>query len=263
MVARNMPFLPTLTADHALFLDFDGTLVNLAPQPHQIKVPVGLPPTLRALHRLLSGALAIVTGREQADVDHFLAPLTLPMASEHGAQVRWADGSSAAAQALDLSPVLLAAQALAAQHPELLIETKRASVAVHFRQAQHLELLCRETLEHAMQGVSGAELLQGKCVLEVKPAGIHKGHAIAAFMQRPPFAGRVPVFVGDDVTDEAGFAVVMALGGLAIKVGEGPSQAPYRCNTPAALRGWLSTSRTALGAHLRPRPTVAGAARQP
>lgn len=258
-----MPFLPTLTADHALFLDFDGTLTNIAAQPHQVKVPVGLPPTLQALHRLLGGALAIVTGREQADVDGFLAPLTLPMASEHGAQVRWADGSSAAAQALDLSPVLAAAQALAGQHPQLVLEAKRASVALHFRQAQHLEVLCRETLEQAMYELSGVELLHGKCVFEVKAAGIHKGHAIAAFMQRPPFAGRVPVFVGDDVTDEAGFAAVMALGGLAIKVGEGPSQAPYRCTSPAALRGWLSTSRTTLSVNLRSRPTTATAAAPP
>lgn len=241
-----MPLMPSLTANHALFLDFDGTLTDLAAQPHSVQVPVGLPPTLLALHRLLGGALAIVTGRKQSDVDGFLEPLTLPMASEHGAQYRLANGSLPAVDAPDLRTVLACAEALMAQHPELLIETKRASVALHFRQAQHLEALCRETLENAMRGVQGVELLHGKCVFEVKPAGVHKGQAIAAFMRTPPFAGRTPVFVGDDVTDEAGFASVMALGGLAIKVGEGPSQAPYRCMTPAALRGWLSATRTAL-----------------
>lgn len=242
-----MPLLPTLTANHALFLDFDGTLIDIAAQPQSVQVPVGLPPALMALHRILGGALAIVTGREQADVDAFLQPLALPMASEHGAKMRWADGSISAAHIPDLGPVLLAAQALAAQHPALLVEIKRASVALHFRQAPHLEQLCQETLAHAMRETSGVELLHGKCVLEVKPAGINKGHAIAAFMQTPPFAGRTPVFVGDDVTDEAGFAAVMAVGGIAIKVGSGASQAQYRCSTPAAVRGWLSTSRTALG----------------
>ncbi len=244
--AGNMPLMPSLTVDHALFLDFDGTLTDIAAKPDSVQVPVGLPPTLLALHRLLGGAVAIVTGRKQADVDEFLAPLALPMASEHGAQYRFSDGSRPAVDAPDLSGVLAAAQTLKAQHPGLLIETKRASVALHFRQAQHLETLCRETLEHAMRGVMGVELLHGKCVYEVKPAGIHKGQAIAAFMQTSPFAGRTPVFVGDDVTDEAGFASVIALGGLAIKVGEGPSQAQYRCMTPAALRGWLSATRTAL-----------------
>ena len=241
-----MPLMPLLTTDHALFLDFDGTLADIAAKPESVHVPVGLPPTLLALHRLLGGALAIVTGRQQGDVDGFLAPLALPMASEHGAQCRFADGSQPGIDAPDLSHVLAAAEALQAQHPKLLVETKRASVALHFRQAQHLEHLCRETLEHAMRGVNGVELMQGKCVYEVKPAGINKGHAIAAFMQRPPFAGRAPVFAGDDVTDEAGFATVLALGGWAIKVGEGPSQAPYRCASPAALRGWLSASRTTL-----------------
>lgn len=241
-----MPLMPALTANHALFLDFDGTLTDLAAQPHSVQVPVGLPPTLLALHRLLGGALAIITGRKQADIDEFLVPLTLPMASEHGAQYRLADGSQPAVDPPDLRTVVAAAEALVAQHPELLVETKRASVALHFRQAQHLETLCRETLQRAMCSVSGVELLHGKCVFEVKPSGVNKGQAIAAFMQTRPFAGRTPVFVGDDVTDEAGFASVIALGGLAIKVGEGPSQAQFRCTTPAALRGWLSATRTAL-----------------
>jgi trehalose 6-phosphate phosphatase len=209
-------------------------------------VPSGLAPTLSALHRLLGGALAIVTGRREADVDGFLDPLVLPMASEHGAQYRFSDGSRPAVDPPDLAPVLAAAQHLAERHPELLVEVKRASVALHFRQAPHLGAQCHQTLELAMAGLQGLELLSGKCVYEVKPAGIHKGQAISAFMRQAPFAGRTPVFVGDDVTDEAGFASVMALGGLAIKVGEGPTNAPYRCMTPAALRGWLSASRTAL-----------------
>lgn len=241
-----MPLMPSLTHSHALFLDFDGTLTDIAAKPHAVRVPAGLAPNLAALHRLLGGAVAIVTGRTESDIDGFLAPLRLPLASEHGAQYRFDDGRHAAIEVPELGQVLQAAESLAAQHPALLVEIKRASVALHFRQAQHLESLCREALVQAMVGLQGLELLSGKCVYEVKPAGIHKGQAIAAFMREPPFAGRTPIFIGDDVTDEAGFATTMALGGLAIKVGEGPTRAQYRCMTPAALRGWLSASRTAL-----------------
>ncbi|MGP1630232.1 MAG: trehalose-phosphatase [Giesbergeria sp.] len=241
-----MLLMPLLTTSHALFLDFDGTLTDIAPKPDAVHIPAGLTPTLAALQRLLGGALAIVTGRRERDIDGFLAPLTLPLASEHGAQYRFDDGRHPAIDVPEFGPVLQAAEQLALQHPALLVEVKRASVALHFRQAAHLESLCRETLERAMAGLPGLELLSGKCLYEVKPAGIHKGQAIAAFMRELPFSGRTPVFVGDDVTDEAGFATAIALGGLAIKVGEGPTQAQYRCMTPAALRGWLSASRTAL-----------------
>lgn len=241
-----MPLMPSLTSSHALFLDFDGTLTDIAAKPHAVRVPTGLVPTLSALHRVLGGALAIVTGRREADIDGFLNPLTLPLASEHGAQYRFGDGRRPSVDVPELGPVLQVAERLAGEHPALLVEVKRASVALHFRQAPHLAPLCREALEHAMTGLAGLELLCGKCVYEVKPAGIHKGQAIAAFMREAPFSGRTPIFVGDDVTDEAGFATVIALGGLAVKVGEGPSRAQYRCMTPAALRGWLSASRTSL-----------------
>ncbi|WP_298214024.1 trehalose-phosphatase [Acidovorax sp.] len=239
-----MQLLPTLTTANALFLDFDGTLTELAPRPEAVRVASGLVPTLLALHTHLGGALAIVTGRPESDIDGFLAPLRLPLASEHGAQYRLSDTSLPATPPPDLSHVLAAVNGLAMQHPELLIETKRASIALHYRQAQHLQALCLETIERAMQGMDGVELLRGKCVFEVKPRGVHKGQAIKDFMTQPPFAGRIPVFVGDDVTDEAGFAAVLALGGWGIKVGEGPTLAQHRCMTPAALRGWLSAART-------------------
>ncbi|MDD2176708.1 trehalose-phosphatase [Acidovorax sp. D2M1] len=241
-----MQLLPTLTTAHALFLDFDGTLTELAPRPEAVRVALGLVPTLSALHTRLGGALAIVTGRPEADIDGFLAPLRLPLASEHGAQYRLSGASVPATSRPALEPVLRAAQDLAARHPGLLVETKRVSLALHYRLAPQLESLCSETLTHAMRHVEGVELLRGKCVFEVKPRGIHKGQAIADFMTQAPFAGRTPVFIGDDVTDEAGFAAVQALGGWGIKVGEGPTMAQHRCMTSAALRGWLSSARTTL-----------------
>lgn len=239
-----MQLLPILTTAHALFLDFDGTLIELAPRPEAVRIASGLVPTLAAMQAHLGGALAIVTGRPEADIDGFLAPLRLPLASEHGAQYRLFGESLPSVATPDLTQVLHTAQALAARHAGLLVETKRASIALHYRQAPHLEAHCVLAMERAVQGLDGVELLRGKCVLEVKPRGVHKGQAIIDFMTQPPFAGRMPVFVGDDVTDEAGFAAVHALGGWGIKVGEGPTMAQHRCMTPAALRGWLSAART-------------------
>lgn len=241
-----MQLLPLLTPAHALFLDFDGTLTELAPRPEAVRIASGLVPTLSSLHTHLGGALAIVTGRPEADIDGFLAPLHLPLASEHGAQYRLTDASHPAVIPPDLDPVRQAAEAFAASHPGVLVEHKRASVALHYRLAPHLESLCHDALLNAMRHLEGVELLPGKCVFEVKPRGVHKGQAILDFMTQVPFAGRQPVFVGDDVTDEAGFAAVQSLGGWAIKVGEGPTIAQHRCMTPAALRGWLSAARTAL-----------------
>lgn len=239
-----MLLLPLLTTGHALFLDFDGTLTELAPRPEAVRVASGLVPTLAAVQAHLGGALAIVTGRPESDIDGFLAPLRLPLASEHGAQYRLFGESLPAVSPPDLTNVVHAAQALATRHPALLVEAKRSSVALHYRQAPHLEEHCLHAMERAVQGLDGVELLRGKCVLEIKPRGVHKGQAIIDFMTQPPFAGRMPVFVGDDVTDEAGFAAVQALGGWGIKVGEGPTMAQHRCMTPAALRGWLSAART-------------------
>ena len=239
-----MQLLPILTTAHALFLDFDGTLTELAPRPEAVRIASGLVPTLAAMQAHLGDALAIVTGRPEADIDGFLAPLRLPLASEHGAQYRLFGESLASVATPDLTQVLQAAQALAARHAGLLVETKRASIALHYRQAPQLEAQCLHAMERAVHGLDGVELLRGKCVLEVKPRGVHKGQAIIDFMTQPPFAGRMPVFVGDDVTDEAGFAAVQALGGWGIKVGEGPTMAQHRCMPPAALRGWLSAART-------------------
>lgn len=241
-----MQLLPNLTPVTALFLDFDGTLAELAPQPNAVRVSMGLVPTLAILQQQLGGALAIITGRREADIDHFLDPLRLPMASEHGAQYRFSDGSGTAMTAPDLSPALRAADHLISQHSGLVLEHKTSSMALHYRHAPQLEKLCRDTLTNAMEKMNGVEMLAGKYVFEVKPAGVNKGQAIAFFMSHAPFAGRTPLFAGDDVTDEAGFASVQDLGGHGIKIGEGSSHARYRCLSPASLRGWLSYARTSL-----------------
>lgn len=240
--------LPRLTRQSALFLDFDGTLVDIAPQPELVQVDGGLAALLQALFIQLGGALAIVSGRKLADLDHFLAPASLPAAAEHGALQRPAHGDVLQLAAPDLHDISRIALALQAQHAGVLAEIKSAAVALHYRQAPELEELCLNTMAEAVKRTPGVELLKGKCVLEIKPAGVSKGTAIASFMAQAPFAGRLPVFAGDDTTDESGFATVQNLGGEGIKIGEGASLAGYRCPSPADLRAWLQSSLQGLAA---------------
>ena len=237
---------PGLTPDTALFLDFDGTLVEIASQPQDVLVPSGLGRTLAALHKQLGGALALVSGRRLLDLDGFLAPLQLPAAAEHGAQRRDGQGRMSSAPATDLREVRQAAQELAAQYPALVLEQKELALSLHYRQAPELETLCLRVMRAALAGNTGLALMQGKCVIDLRPAGVSKGTAIAAFMTEAPFAGRVPVFAGDDVTDEDGFEQVLRMGGHAIKIGAGPSLARLRCHSVAAFADWLETSATSL-----------------
>ncbi len=126
-------------------------------------------------------------------------------------------------------------------HEGLLVERKHAAIALHYRLAPQLEAVCRDAMTRAIDGQPQLELMHGKFVFEVKPAGINKGVAIDAFMHEAPFAGRVPVFAGDDTTDETGFGIVQPLGGVAIKVGAGPSQALHRLDSPRELFEWLGS----------------------
>ena len=236
------PSLPPIGQQTALFLDFDGTLADLAPQPEAVQVAAGLIPTLAQLAARLDGALAIVSGRKLADLDRFLAPLQLAAAAEHGSQRRQAGGQVIHLASPDLQKVVRRAIALAWRHVGLRVEIKSATVALHYRHAPDLETLALQVMREAADSTPGVELLQGKYVLEIKPAGVSKGTAIKAFMGEAPFAGRLPLFAGDDVTDEAGFSVVQFLGGEGIKVGEGATQARHRCAAPAALRQWLQAA---------------------
>lgn len=238
--------LPRITPETALFLDFDGTLVGLAAEPELVEVPPGLTGTLAELHRRLNGALALVSGRRLLDLDGFLAPLLLPAAAEHGAQRRTADGLMVSAPPADLGQVLQAAQGLVARHPALILERKNLALSLHYRQAPELESLCLEVMREALERSEGIELMQGKCVIDLKPEGFSKGTAIAFFMTEAPFAGRLPVFAGDDVTDEAGFEAVQRIGGHAIKVGPGPTLARHRCASVSELAAWLQSAVASL-----------------
>ncbi len=240
--------IPLLTGRTALFLDFDGTLVDLAGTPDSVVVGPRLVPLLSDLSKLLDGALAIVTGREIASIDYYLAPLKLPLGAEHGSQWRLASGLVESIAPPDIRVAVETAEALNAKYPELILERKYTSISLHYRLAPELESMCIEAMDHAAIGVPNVTVMRGKAVVEVKSSLTDKGHVIERLMNTPPFIGRVPVFAGDDLTDESAIDKVQTLGGIAVKVGQSPSSAQHRCATPEALIEWLAESLTALKA---------------
>jgi trehalose 6-phosphate phosphatase len=231
---------PDLDSRCALFLDFDGTLVDIAPTPDAVVVPPGLTDVLGRLARWLDGAVALISGRPLSQLDRWLAPLVLPAAGVHGAERRRADGVVERRALAELQAIANVAHALAMAHPGLLVERKTCAVALHYRGAPQCEALCRAAMQEAVGRQPALHLMNGKMVIEVLPRGVSKGHAVEQFMRETPFEGRRPVFVGDDVTDEAGFEAVQRAGGTAVRVGRGPSVADHGMASPQAVLRWLS-----------------------
>ncbi|MCJ2049627.1 trehalose-phosphatase [Methylobacterium sp. J-070] len=229
--------------DIALFLDFDGTLAEIAPRPDAVQVEPGLVDTLEALRGRLGGALAVVTGRPVSVIDRFLAPSRLDAAGLHGVERRvgGATTGAAAADHPELRRQVARLQAESAPLSNVLIEDKGASVAVHWRLANPEDAGRAEALVRASaDALGGAYRLQlGKAVGEIVPAQATKAHAIRAFMESPPYVGRTPVFFGDDRTDEIAFASVRQDGGIAVRVGDGDTVATRRLPDPAAVRALL------------------------
>lgn len=228
----------------AFFFDFDGTLVDLAPTPDGVLVRPDMLALLRELRRLTHGAMAIVSGRGIESIDGFLGMPDLPVAGLHGAERRDANGDTQRVGFND-QRLLHMEQVLAEvvrTHAGMLLEIKGASLALHYRNAPEHEGTARAATERLAADYADAYVLQpGKMVYEIKPKDVDKGRALRAFLDEPPFAGRRPVFAGDDLTDEKGFAVVNALGGLSIKVGGGDTIAQTRIDSVDALIGWLAS----------------------
>lgn len=226
----------------AYFLDIDGTLVDFAPAPGDVRLDPMLPDMVEALYRSAGGAVALITGRSIADADRLFPRLRLPVAGQHGHERRSATGELTCHRITPaaLDPARHAAGAMAARHPELLLEDKGLTLALHYRRAPHLMSVAHRVM-HAAQKTLGDQYCvhRGKFVVELAPAGRDKGRAIRAFMREAPFRGKAPVFIGDDVTDEYGFAMVNALGGDSIKVGAGPTIAGWRFPDVRAVLAWL------------------------
>jgi trehalose 6-phosphate phosphatase len=230
--------LPSVAANAAFFIDFDGTLAAIARRPDLVEVE---PRVIRLLESLRERfAVAIVTGRPLEVVDDFLAPLKLPVAAEHGSVRRDASGvvheDTRAVDAIEKAAISL--QPLVDANPGLLLETKQSSVALHFRQRPELAETCEAAVNAAAKVMDALVVLPGKMIFELRPKGLDKGVAVSAFLDEAPFKGRTPVYMGDDVTDEHAFEVVNALGGVTVKIDDGDTQAHYRTDREGLL-GWL------------------------
>ncbi|TMJ11597.1 MAG: trehalose-phosphatase [Alphaproteobacteria bacterium] len=237
MPALSLP--PPLPADAALFLDFDGTLVELAHAPDAIAVPESLRPLLDRLAERLGGRLAVVSGRSLGDLDRHLGS-GLPVSGSHGLEIRHSDGRfSAPSPPSGLASARAAVDAFAQATPGLLAEDKPASIALHFRGAPGREGEVQDFAARLAEE-TGLKLQQGKMVVELRPAGADKGDALRAMMREPQFAGARPWFVGDDLTDEHAFEAAAALGGAGILVGpERGTAAGYRLAGVAEVARWL------------------------
>lgn len=235
---------PPLHDGCALFLDIDGTLVEIAPTPQAVRIVPALPALLLRLRRRLGGAVALVTGRAISDVDRLLPGMTLPVAGQHGCERRDAAGMLHlhAADAVTLARLRALYAAFALRHPGLVLEDKGATLAIHYRQVPHLAAAVHRAVGAGVATTPphAWRLQPGKRLVEVRPDGRDKGTAIADFLAEPPFAGRCPVFAGDDRGDEHGFALVERRGGWSVKVGRGRSIARYRLPDVDAVLGWLA-----------------------
>ena len=229
----------------ALFLDVDGTLLELAATPQAVSVSDDLRERLRALAVASGGAVALVSGRAIADLDALFAPLALPAAGLHGFERRCASGSYSRRPLPSAAALEMARGAMldfARRHGELLVEDKRFALALHYRNAPQLEGTIVKAMADVSARVSGQlELQRGKMVVELRPSGATKAEAVAAFLAEAPFAGRLAVFIGDDLTDEPAFGLVNRLGGVsAVVSATRPSAARARLADVAAVHGWLA-----------------------
>lgn len=228
----------------ALFLDVDGTLVDFAPRPDAVRLRPGLTALLARLAAAHDGAVALVSGRPVEQLDALFAPLRLPAAGLHGHQIRPAGAALPAVPAAGLADALhalhLQAERLAHAHPGVLVEDKRSGLALHWRNAPEAAPAVAAFAQAHLPALPGFRLQPGNAVIEFVPRGSDKGRAVEALLAQPPFRGRVPVFVGDDLTDEAGFAAAHRLGGWSVLVGaRAGSAARHALPDIGAVLDWL------------------------
>ncbi len=251
--------LPQAGSRWGFFLDIDGTLLAIAPTPGAVRVPPALAHLLARLQQLCDGALALVSGRAIADIDRLFDKSIAAAAGLHGMERRRADGTMEIApiSTEGLAPVQAAFYAFAATRPGLLLEDKGRTIALHYRLAPDQGPEVRRLAQALVGAVPGTlRLLEGDKVVEVQPVGFDKGRAIRSFLMEPPFGGRRPVFIGDDITDEDGFAAVAEQGGIAIRVTRDRAElprtlAPFELGTIEAVYAWLEAAADRLEAGKR------------
>jgi trehalose 6-phosphate phosphatase len=246
---------PALDREAALFIDVDGTLLEIAPRPELVEVPRDLPALLRRLSVERDGALALISGRPIADLDRLFRPWQGAAAGLHGIERRRADGSPMSASIGDADRVAAASldrlrpqlADLARRHAGAWLEDKGRTLAVHYRAVPEAGAAIRQAAERLLhEGGASLRLIPGKMVVEFQPRHHDKGRVVAAFMTEPPFQRRLPVFLGDDTTDENGFAEVNRRGGMSIRVGppSGSTAAAYRLPSVRSVLEWLAGTRT-------------------
>jgi trehalose 6-phosphate phosphatase len=228
----------------AILLDVDGTILDMAPEPWAVEVPASLRDTLARLITLTDGAVALVSGRSLDDLHQLFSPLRLPAVGGHGAEILLpANDKVHQRRSAPLDEKLRRKLATAADIGSgILVEDKGYSVAVHYRLAPDLERVVYETVSTICAGAHSAsiEILPGKYVLEVKPTGFSKGKGVRDLMSYRPFAGRYPIFIGDDITDESVFAIIPEYGGRSYSVGRYVAGNVGYFEAPSTVRHWLA-----------------------
>jgi trehalose 6-phosphate phosphatase len=226
----------------AILLDVDGTILDVAATPQGVVVPASLVRTLGELHARTNGALALVSGRLIEDLDRLFMPLKLPCVGGHGIEMRISEVAPIQRRRAELSALLKTQVAAAgAVDPRIIVEDKGSSLAVHYRLAPERGPLIKNKIAAILDRAPGEklEMLCGKAVVEIKPANFNKGVAVCELMKSAPFAQRIPLFVGDDVTDESVFAVMPALGGFGYSVGREMAGVAGIFDDPQDVRDWL------------------------
>jgi trehalose 6-phosphate phosphatase len=238
---KNLHAPPLPAIDSCLFLDVDGTLIDFTANPSSTRAEPALQNLLQALCAGLGGALAVVSGRSIGSLDQVFAPLRIAAAGLHGIERRSATGELHGDRGTDprLDAARAAMHAFTARRPKTWLEDKARALALHFSAAPQLEREARAAMRALAAQLGGDyQALDGHMVVELKPSRYTKATAIEAFLEEPPFCGRTPVFVGDDVTDRDGFTAVEARGGMSIAVGT-RVRAQHRCDNPQGVRAWL------------------------
>ncbi len=237
--------IPSLAIDLdnlAILLDVDGSILDVAPTPQAVRVPATLRRTLELLFRRTGGAVAFVSGRKLNELDSMFAPLQLPAIGGHGAELRVKAGAVGSPPVAPLDFILKRKLAAVTQlAPGIVVEDKGYSLALHYRLAPDKGGMVREYAEAVCSDHANGltELLPGKLMLEVKQTGFNKATAVRELMTHCPFAGRRPIFIGDDVTDGVVFAIMPDFDGVAISVGEMPG-VDYHFDRPDNVRNWLA-----------------------